>query len=86
MKLIFQIGFFIVIQTRYKSKFMKLKRKKAIIAQVKASRKQSREEEIKTHGKSINYNKIIESKKIYSRKKNKAVTENDLPYSFKNQN
>jgi len=61
---------------------MKQKKKKAIIEQIKASRKQSREEEIKMHGKSINYSKIIKSKKLYSRKKNKADAEEALPYSF----
>lgn len=48
-----------------------MKRKNKIIEQVKASRKKSREEEIKQHGKKINYQKIIESKKIYKRKKYK---------------
>ena len=62
---------------------MKPKKKKAIIEQVKASRKQSRDEEIKSHGKLINYGNIIKSKKIYSRKKNKADAEEALPYSFK---
>lgn len=62
-------------------------KKKSVLAQVKASRKQSREEELKTHGKAINYRKIIESKKVYNRKKNKAdADEADadeaLPYSF----
>ena len=49
--------------------------------QVKAARKQSREEEIQTHGKSINYRKVMESKKQYNRKKNKADDE-VLPYLF----
>jgi len=49
--------------------------------QVKAARKQSREEEIKTHGKSINYRKVMESKRQYNRKKNKADDE-VLPYLF----
>ena len=43
--------------------------------QVKAARKQSREEEIKTHGKSISYRKVIASKLQYNRKKNKADDE-----------
>jgi hypothetical protein len=38
---------------------------------VKASRKQSRNDEIKAHGKSINYNRIMESNKKYNRKKNR---------------
>lgn len=57
-------------------------KKKSVLAQVKASRKQSREEELKTHGKAINYRKIIESKKVYNRKKNKADADEALPYSF----
>ncbi len=53
----------------------------AVLEQVKAARKQSREEEIQTHGKSINYRKVMESKKQYNRKKNKADDE-VLPYFF----
>ena len=49
--------------------------------QVKATRKQSREEEIQRHGKSINYRKVMESKRQYDRKKNKADDE-VLPYFF----
>lgn len=52
---------------------------KSILEQVKAARKQSRDEEIKSHGKTLNYAKIIESKKVYKRKKNKADDEH-LPY------
>lgn len=58
---------------------MKQKKKDSILQQVKATRKQSREEEIKTHGKLINYRKIMTSKKLYNRKKNKADDE-VLPY------
>ncbi|NDV47280.1 hypothetical protein D0T49_09510 [Paludibacter sp. 221] len=57
----------------------KSKNQKIVIQAVKASRKQSREEEIKTYGKPLNFNKIIPSKKIYSRKKNKVDQNNDLP-------
>lgn len=46
-----------------------------VMEQVKAARKQSREEEIQTHGKSINYRKVMASKKQYNRKKNKADDE-----------
>ena len=49
--------------------------------QVKAARKQSREEEILRHGKSINYRKVMVSKNQYNRKKNKADDE-VLPYLF----
>ena len=58
---------------------MKPKKKNSIMEQVKAARKQSRKEEIKTYGKSINYRKVMESKKQYNRKKNKADDE-VLPY------
>jgi len=47
---------------------------------VKASRKLSREEEIRLHGKPISYMKIEKSKKVYDRKKNKADTDEALPY------
>ena len=56
-------------------------RKLQVLEQVKASRKQSREEEITAHGKSINYRKVMASKKQYNRKKNKADDE-VLPYFF----
>jgi|GEM_PF-197204 len=62
---------------------MKQKKKSSLIEQVKAARKQSREEEIRTHGKSINYRKVMASKKQYNRKKNKADDE-VLPYLFLN--
>ena len=50
-----------------------------VLEQVKAARKQSREEEIRTYGKLINYRKVMTSKKQYNRKKNKADDE-VLPY------
>lgn len=50
-----------------------------VMEQVKAARKQSREEELKAHGKAINYQKVIANKKKYNRKKNKADDE-ILPY------
>ncbi len=56
--------------------------KNNVLEQVKAARKQSREEEIKMHGKLIIYKKIIESKKIFNRKKNKADDDKGLPYLF----
>lgn len=49
--------------------------------QVMAARKQSREEEIRLHGKPVNYRKVTESKNRYNRKKNKADDE-VLPYFF----
>jgi len=60
---------------------MKTKKKDSIVVQVKAARKQSREEELKAHGKAINYQKVMASKKQYNRKKNKADDE-VLPYLF----
>ena len=47
--------------------------------QVKSARKNSREEEIRDHGKPVNYRKVIASKKQFNRKKNKADDE-VLPY------
>ena len=60
---------------------MKAKKKNSVMEQVKAARKQNREEEIQTHGKSVNYRKVMASKKQYNRKKNKADDE-VLPYLF----
>jgi hypothetical protein len=60
---------------------MKQKKKSSVMKQVKAARKQSREEEIRTYGKLINYRKVMTSKKQYNRKKNKADDE-VLPYLF----
>ena len=57
------------------------KKMNSVLEQIKSARKQSREEEIQTHGKSINYRKVMESKKLYNRKKNKADDE-VLPYFF----
>ena len=59
---------------------MKTKKKNKVLEQVKAMRKQSREDEIKSHGKPINYKKIIASKKLYKRKNKKADTNEGLPY------
>ncbi len=61
---------------------MKTKKKNKLLEQVKAMRKQRREEEIKSHGKPINYKKIIASKKHYKRKNKKADTNEGLPYLF----
>jgi len=58
-----------------------MKKRNSVLEQVKAARKQSREEEIIAHGKSINYRKVMESKRQYNRKKNKADDE-VLPYLF----
>jgi hypothetical protein len=60
---------------------MKTKNNKKVLEQVKASRKQSREEEITAHGKAINYRKVMASKKQFNRKKDKADDEL-LPYFF----
>ena len=60
---------------------MKQKKRSTIMEQVKSARKQSRDEEIREHGKSINYLKVMASKKQYNRKKNKADDE-VLPYLF----
>jgi hypothetical protein len=55
---------------------MKKSKKNSILEQVKAIKKRNRTEEIKLHGKAINYNKIMENKKKYNRKRNKL--EDDL--------
>ena len=47
---------------------MKKKKNKEILDIIKAARKQSREEEIKLHGKLSNQTKVIKSKKVYNRK------------------
>ena len=57
--------------------------KKIVIQAVKASRKQSRDEEIKTYGKLLNFKKIAVSKKVYDRKKLKADCQKDNLPSFK---
>jgi hypothetical protein len=62
---------------------MKAKTKNKALEQVKIARKASREEELKVHGKAINYRKIVESKKVYNRKKNKADADEALPYLLK---
>jgi hypothetical protein len=60
----------------------KLKIKLSPEKQMKLAKKNSREDEIRLHGKSINYGKIIQSKKVYNRKKNKAAANEALPYFF----
>ena len=57
----------------------KTKKHNALQDIIKASRKKSRDEEIVTHGKPINYQKIVLSKKIYNRKKRKADNDDYLP-------
>lgn len=42
---------------------------------IKAARRKSREEEIKTYGKSISHTKINDSKKIYRRNKKVDIDE-----------
>ena len=49
----------------------KRKKHSVMYAALKAARKASREEEIRLHGKPINYTKIVTSKKVYNRNKNK---------------
>lgn len=50
------------------------KKKNKELEIIKAARKISREEEIKAHGKLINYQKVFKSTKAYSRKKYKSDT------------
>lgn len=48
---------------------------------LKAARKQSSEEEIKAHGKSLRQTNVVQSEKVYNRKKKKAENRNDdLPF------
>ncbi len=58
----------------------KKKKTNKVLFAVKAVRKASREEEIKQHGKPVNYRKIKESKKVYNRKRNKADVDDNQPY------
>ena len=56
--------------------------KQNILAEyVKAARRGSREAEIELYGHPLNHHKVIKSKKVYDRKKNKA-DDKDLPYFF----
>ena len=48
---------------------------------IKANRKASRDAEIKEHGHPVCYKRVHESKKVYNRKKIRAV-DNNLPYFF----
>ncbi|MCD7971095.1 MAG: hypothetical protein LUG18_00265 [Candidatus Azobacteroides sp.] len=60
---------------------MKKKKKKkqaTVMDIIKASRKKSREEEITNHTKPVNYAKIIPSKKLYNRKRNKPEISGDF--------
>lgn len=59
---------------------MKKKKKiNKVIFAVKSARKASREEEIRQHGKPVNYLKITVSKKVYNRKRNKTEVDDNQP-------
>ncbi|NDV83671.1 hypothetical protein [Bacteroides sp. 51] len=61
---------------------MKKKKKQQLLTDyIKAARKGSREAEIELYGHPLNHHKIVKSKKVYDRKKNKA-DDKDLPYFF----
>ena len=47
---------------------------------LKANRKLSREEEIKTHGRPVRIGGVHKSKKVYDRKRSKAEMKKALPY------
>ena len=49
---------------------------------LKANRKLSREEEIKTHGRPVRIGGVHKSKKVYDRKRSKAEMKKALPYLF----
>ena len=57
---------------------MKQKKKKVNLIKdaLKAARKESREEEIKAHGKLILHTKVVQPKNKYNRGKNKKI---DIP-------
>lgn len=44
----------------------------SVLQQVKAARKESREEEIRLHGKPLNIKGVVLSKKIYKRKSKRS--------------
>ena len=54
---------------------MKPKKKKInpIKDVLKATRKESREDEIKAHGKPVLYTKVVQPKNRYNRRKNKKI-------------
>lgn len=59
---------------------MKKKKKiNKVLFAVKSARKASREEEIRQHGKPVNYQKIAASKKVYNRNRNKADVDDIQP-------
>ena len=49
---------------------------------LKANRKLSREEEIKTHGRPVRIGGVHKSKKVYDRQRRKADDKRHLPSSF----
>ena len=55
------------------------KRKDMAVLAVKAARRESREEEIRLHGKPVNHHRVVTSKKVYNRKKDKADRQRGLP-------
>lgn len=58
----------------------KKKKKNGLSDYIKASRRGSREAEIENHNHPVSYNRVHVSKKVYNRKKNKADSNEDLPY------
>ncbi len=51
----------------------KKKKNSPIKDALKAVRKESREEEIKAHGKSVLHTKVVQSKNKYNRRKNNEI-------------
>jgi hypothetical protein len=47
----------------------KTKKRNLIADRLKVAKRNARNEEIASHGKSINYRRIVASKKVYNRKK-----------------
>lgn len=58
---------------------MKKKKSNPLMDYVKSARRGSREAEIELYGKPINHRKVVTSKKVYDRKKDKADIKG-LPY------
>ena len=63
---------------------MKTKRKKQdpLVEYIKANRKGSREAELENHGRPVSHNRIHVLKKVYNRKRMKALAQRHLPYLF----
>lgn len=57
-------------------------KKNQVTDYIKTNRRASREVEIESYGKPINYNRVQTSKKVYNRQKMKADVKRHLPSDF----